>query len=68
MKHLQKVKEVTVKIWYAKNGHFKAIEIFPNALEAKRFAERIARATDKELYIQISDRWNNLYEGNGLKV
>jgi len=48
MKHLQKEKTVTVKVFYAKNGHLKERQIFDNALKAKRFTENLANTCDKE--------------------
>ena len=65
MKHLQKVKNVYVKVFFAKNGHLKGRYQFDNGLSAKRFAEEMARNTDKELYIMIEDDYNTLYKGNG---
>jgi len=65
MKHLQKEKTVTVKVFYAKNGHLKERQIFDNALKAKRFTENLANTCDKELYIMIEDKYNTLYTGNG---
>ena len=65
MKHLQKEKKVYVKVFYAKNGHFKERVEFNNALQAKRYAEKIAKEIDKELYIMIEDKYNTLYKGNG---
>ena len=67
MKHLQKIKNVYVKVFYAGNGHLKGIYHFTCALDAKRFIEKMA-ATSKPLYVMIEDDFNALYVGDGLKV
>lgn len=68
MKHLQKIKEVTVRIFYVKNGHFKEMRVFNCALDAKRFVEDMAQKSEKILDFYIEDKYNTLYHGNGLKV
>ena len=67
MKHLQKVKKVYAKVFYAKNGHFKGYYEFDCGLDAKRFIEKMA-ATSKPLHVIISDEYNTLYIGDGRKV
>ena len=67
MKHLQKVKNITVKVFYAGNGHTKGIYHFTCGLDAKRFTEQMA-ASSKPLYVIIEDDYNTLYIGDGLKV
>lgn len=68
MKHLQKPKEVTVVVWYARNGHFKDSQVFGNALQAKRYAENLAKESPTPLYFRIHDKWNDLYCGDGKKI
>ena len=68
MKHLQKPKEVTVVVWYVGNGHVKEVQKFGNALEAKRYTEKIANESSVPLYFRISDNWNDLYTGDGKKI
>ena len=67
MKHLQKAKTVTAKIFYAGNGHLKGIYTFGCALDAKRFVEKMA-VESKPLYVMIEDEYNTLYLGDGRKV
>jgi len=67
MKHLQKVKKVTAKVFSAGNGHLKGIYEFTCALDAKRFVEKMA-SVSKPLYVMIEDEHNTLYTGDGLKV
>lgn len=67
MKHLQKVKHVSARVFYANNGHFKGIYHFGCALDAKRFIEDLA-ATSKPLHVIIEDDYNTLYIGNGIKI
>ena len=68
MKHLQKPKEVTVIVWYTRSGHFKDSQVFGNALQAKRYAENLAKESPTALYFRIHDRWNDLYCGDGKKI
>lgn len=67
MKHLQKVKKVTAKVFSAGNGHFKGSYEFTCALDAKRFIEKMA-STSKPLYVIIEDGYNTLYTGDGRKI
>ena len=67
MKHLQKVKKVTVKVFYAGNGHLKGLYHFDCGLDAKRFVEKMA-SESKPLYVMIEDDYNTLYTGDGRKV
>ena len=67
MKHLQKVKNVTAKVFYAGNGHLEGIYHFTCGLDAKRFIEQKAM-TSKPLYVMISDDYNALYVGDGRKI
>lgn len=67
MKHLQKVKHVQARVFYAGNGHFKGIYHFTCGLDAKRFIEKMAQ-TSKPLFVIIEDDFNTLYEGDGRKV
>lgn len=68
MKHLQKAKKVFVKIFYKKNGHFITIKEFACALDAKHYVEGFASSCDRELEVFITDEYNELYHGNGLKI
>ena len=63
LKHLQKAKKVSVKVWYAKNGHWIGVWDFGCALEAKRFCEKVCAEAKKELFFSISDTYNQLYYG-----
>ena len=67
MKHLQKAKKVTAKIFYAGNGHCKGVYQFDCGLDAKRFVEKMA-SSSKPLYVIIEDKYNTLYTGDGRKV
>ena len=67
MKHLQKAKKVTAKIFYAGNGHCKGVYHFDCGLDAKRFVEKMA-SSSKPLYVIIEDDFNTLYQGDGRKV
>jgi hypothetical protein len=68
MKHLQKAKKVTAKIFYAGNGHCKGVYQFDCGLDAKRFVEQMASSSSKSLYVIIEDAFNTLYQGDGRKV
>lgn len=68
MKHLQKIKTVYVKAFYAKNGHYKDTYTFNCGLDAKRYVEAMAATTKTEMLFIISDEHNELYRGNGKKV
>ena len=68
MKHLQKVKEVTVMIFYKGNNHFKGMHKFTCALDAKRFCEKMSAEAVKPLRFVISDKQNVLYRGDGVKI
>ena len=67
MKHLQKAKKVTAKIFYAGNGRCKGVYHFDGGLDAKRFVEEMA-SSSKPLYVIIEDDFNTLYQGDGRKV
>lgn len=68
MKHLQKVKNVYVKIFSAKNGHYKGTYQFNCALDAKKYVKN-AKATSKiDLRFMIYDDFNDLYDGDGSDI
>ena len=68
MKHLQKAKEVTVRVFSKNNGHFKNSYKFTCALDAKRFCERMSAEAIKPLWFIICDEQNELYRGDGMKI
>ena len=68
MKHLQKIKEVTVRVFYRNNGHFKGVYQFNNGLAAKRFCEEMNEKSEKPLRFIIEDKQNTLYDGDGTKI
>lgn len=63
-RNLQKVKEVNIRIFYAKNGHFIETKKVNSELEAKRYIEKLAKEKDKELWVDITDNYNSLFYGN----
>jgi len=67
MKHLQKVKNITAKVFYAGNGRCKGIYHFTCGLDAKRAIEQMA-ASSKPLRVIIEDDHNTLYIGDGREI
>jgi len=68
MKHLQKIKEVTVRVFYRNNGHFKGVYQFDCGLAAKRFCEEAREKAEKPLRFIIEDKYNTLYDGDGARI
>lgn len=64
MRNWQKQKEVRVKVFYARNGHFKGDYTFNCELSAKRFIESLLKE-NKAYYFMVADKYNGLYKGNG---